>query len=144
MKIFAVIDTNVLVSALFTHNSASATTQIIEYISKDSLIPLYNADILAEYSEVLSRPKFHILENEISDLMDLIISKGSNGNRQFYSGVMTDEDDRVFYEVSLSKEGSYLVTGNIKHFPKTPLVVTPAEMIAIIESIHRDEFEYSL
>ena len=27
------------------------------------------------------------------------------------------------------KEDAYLVTGNIKHFPRTPIVVTPAEMV---------------
>ena len=43
-----------------------------------------------------------------------------------------DADDAVFYEVALSKEGAYLVTGNIKHFPKVPIVVTPAEMLAIV------------
>ena len=37
-----------------------------------------------------------------------------------------------FYEVALSKEGSYLVTGNKKHFPKAPIVVTPAEMMEIL------------
>ena len=40
--------------------------------------------------------------------------------------------DAVFYEVALSKEGSYLVTGNKKHFPKAPIVVTPAEMMEIL------------
>lgn len=28
---------------------------------------------------------------------------------------------------------SYLETGNIKHFPKTPIVVTPAEMLEILQ-----------
>ena len=41
--------------------------------------------------------------------------------------------DRPFYEVSLSVEDSFLVTGNIKHFPVTPKVVTPSQIIAIIE-----------
>jgi hypothetical protein len=45
---------------------------------------------------------------------------------------MPDEKDRPFYEVSLSKDDSYLVTGNLKHFPSTPKVVSPAEMIAIL------------
>ena len=36
-------------------------------------------------------------------------------------------------EVSLSKDGSFLVTGNIKHFPVKPFVVTPAEMVKIME-----------
>lgn len=29
----------------------------------------------------------------------------------------------------MSKEDAYLVTGNIKHFPNKPFVVTPREMI---------------
>ena len=36
-------------------------------------------------------------------------------------------------EVSLSKDGSFLVTGNIKHFPIKPFIVTPAEMVKIME-----------
>jgi len=43
-----------------------------------------------------------------------------------------DPNDIVFYEVALSKEESFLVTGNTKHFPKTPIVVTPAEFLEII------------
>lgn len=38
-------------------------------------------------------------------------------------------DTNVFYEVALSVDDSYLVTGNTKHFPKKPFVVTPAEML---------------
>lgn len=43
-----------------------------------------------------------------------------------------DADDAVFYEVALSKEDSYLVTGNQRHFPKSPIVVTPAEMLQLV------------
>ena len=39
----------------------------------------------------------------------------------------------VFYEVALSRDDAYVVTGNLKHFPKKPIVVTPAEMISILE-----------
>ena len=45
-----------------------------------------------------------------------------------------DPKDIVFYEVKMSKEDAYLVTGNIKHFPKNPFVVTPKEMVEIIDS----------
>ena len=44
-----------------------------------------------------------------------------------------DMKDVFFYEVALSHEGSYLVTGIINHFPKSPIVVTPAEVLAIIK-----------
>ena len=52
---------------------------------------------------------------------------------------MTDEEfpdpkDTVFYEVKMSKEDAYLVTGNIKHFPNKPFVVTPKEMIDILSA----------
>ena len=32
-------------------------------------------------------------------------------------------------------DDSFLVTGNIKHFPKKPFVVTPAEMLQIIQEM---------
>lgn len=44
-----------------------------------------------------------------------------------------DPKDVVFYEVALSKEDAYLVTGNKKHFPNKPIVVTPAEMVEILQ-----------
>lgn len=44
-----------------------------------------------------------------------------------------DPKDIVFYEVALSKEDAFLVTGNKKHFPKKPIVVTPAEMLEILQ-----------
>ena len=47
--------------------------------------------------------------------------------------VFPDIDDVFFYEVALSKDNAYLVTGNKKHFPKSPIVVTPAEMITILQ-----------
>jgi len=46
---------------------------------------------------------------------------------------MPDEKKRVFYEVSLSKEDSFLVTGNLKHFPNVPRVITAAEMMEILD-----------
>lgn len=36
--------------------------------------------------------------------------------------------------MALSKEDSFLVTGNLKHFPKKPFIVSPAEMVEIIEA----------
>ena len=48
------------------------------------------------------------------------------------TGEMIDEDDRVFYEVALSEEDSFLVTGNLKHYPATPRVVTAAQMMEIL------------
>lgn len=66
--------------------------------------------------------------------MQFIQTNGIDSSCIPYEGEMPDEDDRVFYEIALSEEDSFLVTGNLKHFPKTPKVVTAAQMIEILES----------
>ena len=48
---------------------------------------------------------------------------------------LPDPKDRVFYEVTMEGRkttNAYLVTGNIKHFPVKPFIVTPREMLDII------------
>ena len=51
--------------------------------------------------------------------------------------IFADKDDRVYYEVALSKDDGYVVTGNTKHFPKSPIVVTPAEMMQIVQETNK-------
>ena len=64
--IYAVIDTNVLVSAMLTHNEQSATFRIIEAMISNQIIPLYNEEIISEYEDVLHRTKFGFSEADIS------------------------------------------------------------------------------
>ena len=49
--------------------------------------------------------------------------------------ILIDMDDLVFYEVAMEKrdDDAYLVTGNQKHYPIRNFIVTPAEMMEIIE-----------
>ena len=131
--IYAVIDTNVLVSALLTHNLEVATAKVLDSIAKGDITCVYNEDILMEYREVLHRPKFKFPERKIDSLLTFITQKGIHSDRIPFDGNMPDEKDRPFFEVSLSVEDSFLVTGNLKHFPVTPKVVTPSQFIAIIE-----------
>ena len=56
--IYAVIDTNVLVSALITHNSLSATAKVVRLLLNGEFTPLYESGIIEEYQEVLHRAKF--------------------------------------------------------------------------------------
>ena len=132
MKYFAVFDTNVLVSAMITHNSDSATVKVLEQVVKGRIIPLFNDEILLEYQEVLHRDKFNLREDDILNMLDLIIDNGCWAGRRTTDFPYPDADDIVFFEVSMSKEGTFLVTGNTKHFPKVPTVVTPAEMLEIM------------
>ena len=132
--VYAVIDTNVFVSALITHNSNASTARVLENLLLHRIIPLYNDDIIKEYDEVLHRAKFKLSEEQISTVIEHVKENGIDSSRFPYAGEMTDEDDRVFYEVCLSKEDSFLVTGNLKHFPKEPQVITAAEMMEILDN----------
>ena len=49
---------------------------------------------------------------------------------------LPDPKDSMFYEIVMEKRKNteaFLVTGNIKHFPKEPFIVTPREMLTILE-----------
>lgn len=129
----AVIDTNVIVSAYITKNLEAATSKVWEAVLQCKLTPIYNEEILSEYSDVLHREKFGIPEHLIKWALDKIVTNGVRGERIFSDEFFPDPKDVVFYEVALSKEDAYLVTGNTKHFPKKPIVVTPAEMLEIMQ-----------
>lgn len=132
--IYAVIDTNVLVSALITHNPEASTAKVVESLLERGFVPIYDDDIIAEYEDVLHRPKFPILPEVANALVSFIVENGIEVSRSEFVGAMPDEDDRVFYEVTLSVEDSFLITGNRKHYPVSPRVVTPAEMLDILNS----------
>jgi putative PIN family toxin of toxin-antitoxin system len=130
--IYAVIDTNVLVSALITHNPLSATAKVVRLLLDGRFTPLYDRDVIEEYQEVLNRTKFKLVEGVADALISHIIEHGIDASRIPFHEAMPDEDDRVFYEIALGTDGSVLVTGNQKHYPKTPIVVSPADFVNIV------------
>ncbi|MCR5070332.1 MAG: putative toxin-antitoxin system toxin component, PIN family [Bacteroidales bacterium] len=132
MRFYAVIDTNVLVSAFITKQRDAATVSILDHVQNGVIIPMYNEEILAEYSSVLLRSKFKLSSGRIKELIDTIRRQGLDCERVPVSCLIPDPDDVVFYEVAMSREDSYLVTGNLKHFPKNVRVVSPADMLKII------------
>ena len=132
--VYAVIDTNILVSSRISKNPLAATVKVVANVFQNRIIPVFNEEILSEYYEVLHRPKFRISEEQINAILEYIKKCGVHSERIPFDGDMPDEDDRVFYEVSLSKEDSFLVTGNLKHFPKTPKVITAAQMMEILDN----------
>ena len=133
MKDYAVIDTNVLVSYLLTRDSGSTISRVMNAIYEELLTPLYNDDILNEYTDVLNRERFHFSKEEIDNTINAIRRLGVNCDRKPVLELFPDPDDIVFYEVAMSRDDSYLVTGNLKHFPQNGRVVSPAEMLYIIE-----------
>lgn len=136
MVYYAVIDTNVLLSALLSKNENSATVKVLDAVFEGKIIPLYHEDILAEYDEVLHRGKFHLQEKVIRIVLDAVRQYGVPVFPQPTGAVLIDMDDLVFYEVAMEKrdDDAYLVTGNQKHYPFRDFIVTPAEMMEIIEN----------
>lgn len=130
--IYAVIDTNVLVSALLTSNQLAPTRRILGLLTSKKVTPLINEEIIAEYKDVLHRNKFPFKPEDVNNLIEFIIGIGIDTQRSSFPESMPDESDRVFFEITLTVEESFLVTGNLKHYPKKPQVVTPAEFITIV------------
>ena len=135
MKVFAVYDTNILVSALISKRSDTAVVLALETLLSGEVTPLYNDEIIAEYKEVLHREQFKLPAQMVDGIIRRIQENGISSQRVHSDESFPDADDVVFYEVALSREDSFLVTGNTKHFPKTPIVVTPLEFLKIIGMI---------
>lgn len=66
---YAVIDTNVIVSALITKRPESPVLQVMQRIFSGRVCALVNEEILAEYKEVLSRPKFELQAETIETVI---------------------------------------------------------------------------
>ncbi len=130
--IYAVIDTNVIVSALITKNSEAATIHVIRAVLNGEVVLIYNKAILREYEEVLKRKKFHLAESVVDSLISYFMAFGVEEEQIHTDLAFQDEDDRVFYEVSLSNDDAYLVTGNLKHYPRTIKVLTPSEFVKLL------------
>lgn len=132
-RYYAVIDTNVIVSALLSRNQQSPTVALLDLVVGKTIVPVYNEEILDEYSDVLSRAKFHFDKERIAVALNAIRA-GLCVDRTPVAWEFPDADDAVFYEVAMSVDDAYLVTGNTRHFPPVSKVVTPAEMLKIISA----------
>ena len=137
MALYAVIDTNVLVSALMSKHSDTATVLLVDRMIRGDLIPLFSADTISEYREVLCRKKFKFESTLIEALLSFISNFGLMLEPSDTGEILPDMKDLPFYEVVMEKrktDDAYLVTGNQKHFPIKPFIVTPKEMLNIMDT----------
>ena len=136
MICYAVIDTNVLVSALLSSKDDTATVQVLGKVITGEIIPVYSNVITKEYREVLSRKKCGFSGDLIEYLMSAVEKYGILVDPSPSGITLPDMKDVPFYEVVLEKrdDNAYLVTGNIKHFPKEPFIVTPRELLDILNN----------
>lgn len=138
MTRYGVIDTNVLVSAMLKWDSVPGL--VLKHVFGGNLVPVFNDKILEEYQEVLLRKKFPFAEEDVYMVLESLQEQGISIDAGKLEIELPDEKDVVFYKVVMEKrkkDSAYLVTGNIKHFPKEPFVVTPREMLEILEENDR-------
>ena len=134
VPLYAVIDTNVLVSAFLKENSIPRF--VINYMYAGKIIPIYNEEIISEYFAVLSRPKFCFPKEAVNIAVNAIQKIGLKIDGINVLDPMPDPKDIVFYAVTLSARKNletYLITGNIKHFPMETFVVTPRQILDLLE-----------
>ena len=129
-----VLDTNIIISAALV--SLGKPAKIIELISDDKLDLIYNDRILNEYEEVLSRERLGFSIEAQRAALDMIVDKGTLIEANISSAPMIDEDDRVFYDTAITAN-AILITGNKKHFPTEPMVMTPSEFLDTFDIISK-------
>lgn len=139
MKCYAVVDTNVIVSALITKNPDSPPRKVFYAMLSGEITPLYHHKIIAEYKNVLSREKFHLNKHTVETVLNAVCQYGVEVIPKPTGEIMIDMDDLIFYEVAMEKrnDDAYLVTGNQKHYPVRDFIVTPTEMIEILKEQQR-------
>ena len=130
---FVVIDTNIIVSALLSSKNDSATVQVMEKVFRQEIKPVYSKEIFAEYTNVLNRPKFHFSRELVEYMLSAIKQFGIlKEPKETVMVVLPDMKDVPFYRLILDSEDTYLVTGNIKHFPQESRIMTTRQLIDIL------------
>ena len=131
----AVFDTNVVVSGFLSPSGPPG--HLVEWLRNGAVQAVVDDRIMAEYAEVLARPVFRLPVAEVEHVLATFRA------RSFWVEVaanhlvqdLPDADDAPFLECALAA-GVPLVTGNLRHFPKSATknitVVTPAEFISLI------------
>lgn len=134
--IYAVIDTNVLVSALLSWDSVPGS--VLEQALTGEITPALSTEILDEYDEVLKRPKFSFDESLVQLVLDGIIQRAVFIDPIETDTLLPDANDTVFYNLTVTarenNKNAYLVTGNLIHFPEEPFVLSPRGMLDMVLS----------
>lgn len=132
--IFAVLDTNVLISAALAHNKYSIPYSVFRGVVERRFVPLVDDNIVREYWEVFSRPKFSFMQETINDIVGNTIKFAINQPVPPSGIELPDCDDVVFYDVARAHQdkGAYLVTGNLRHFPNCEFAISPRDFMNTI------------
>ena len=128
-----VVDTNIVVSAALKPDGLQRTVLLLAIIKPAR--PYVSSAILIEYRDVLSRPEFQIRKGLRQQLLDMIGKRAHLVNPVRAIQVANDPQDDKFIECADAARADYLVTGNVRHFPKfwkNTKVVTSREFLSLV------------
>jgi putative PIN family toxin of toxin-antitoxin system len=135
----AVLDTNVLLSALRSRNGASF--EILSRFADNQFVMIIGNTVLSEYDEVLKRecPAFGISLESVDRYLDAICARASFfKTSSFWKPALPDPDDEAFAQLALEAKVGYMVTHNLRHFPTDRLpalkITTPKEFLHILQT----------
>ena len=128
-----VVDTNIVVSAALKPDGLQRTVVLLA-ITKPARLYI-SKTILMEYREVLSRPELRIRKGLQQQLLDLVRKRANFVTPRRTIQVAGDPKDNMFLECADGAHADYLVTGNIRHFPrfwKKTKIITSREFLSLV------------
>lgn len=139
-----VVDSNVIVSAMLSPHAPPA--QVVRLLLQGDVVPLHDDRILAEYEEVLKRPKFDFDPEDVRAIIDSIDRAGETVFARPLPLTLPDPDDLPFLEVAVAASADALVTGNTRHFGSTAgrhdvRIASPRDSLALVAQIRGRESE---
>lgn len=126
-----VIDTNVLVSSLLASGTPKA---VLDLAFNRKFVWYVSEAILAEYETVLAYPRLKLHPTEINRTMAATRKEARVVSPRILLDEALDEADNRFLECAQAAKANYLVTGNLRHFPKVwkyTKVVPPKEFLRL-------------
>ncbi len=138
MKFGVVLDTNVVISAVLSAGGSEAYALNLVLARKALLYA--TVEILSEYEEVLSRPKFDLEPKAVRSILRSIRSVAIMVLPRTKVRVSADDDDNRFLECAQAANAHFLLTGNRRHFPEyweTTRVIGAREFVELMIDAER-------
>ena len=127
-----VIDTIVIVSALIQRNYPFLI--INELLLEGKIVVGVSAELMQEYFEVLSRPKFARFPDFRSGARSILGEIGSKAelyDPEIKLDIISDKKDNMILELAGESEADFIITGNTNDFTmsayRNTKIVTPKE-----------------
>jgi putative PIN family toxin of toxin-antitoxin system len=128
-----VLDTNILVSSALNPDGLQRTVLRLAITAPARLY--VSAPILKEFRDVLWRPQLGIRKGLRQQMLQLVEDRSRIVTPRRHLAITRDPADNIFVECAEAAEADYLVTGNLRHFPRSwrkTKIITSRELISLV------------